>query len=633
MAHPHRALTVFSTCRLERTPRLMLTSGKGFNLPSVLCYRAIFRCPHIQGLAFGGSGVRKHYLRKRARFWGFLLALTACSWPFVPPAGAQTPSQTPMATSSPTPPPPICGNKAIEAFEDCDDGNQFGGDRCAANCTFETTYVFQIDADRSDFRLQTRLAAFPPDTPPGLSATITLIAGAPGPDGRMPVAIPANGVFFSPIQTGRACTCLRPVTDDARFGPGNVGAAFIGCLGLPGVNIDLQQDHDTGDVDPECAAASLDAACLENTDSPPACNPASPHDGVCNGPVHSSASGPGLSGSAVLSIALSASVLFPETPSLGCEPHPGDPAYGDDGFACTADDPDRRPERLIMVTTGRASARITDADTIPGSILGDGQQCGLAPCQVVATGAPFDCSDLSSSGGGPVDGAALGFSIPIIDGVADQDVVISYWLNTENGPTHTATPTRTPSLTPTKTPVITPSATWTPSPTRTETHTRTPTVTKTPTLTRTATRTPTGKPQSPTPTTSTPTATASATRSITSSATPAPPSATPTPVTPSPSPTPPGEMSPSPTPTAPAPTPTFTPSEAPSPTPTPTLESGVRRGDVNDDGFVTPEDIELLIARVFGGAEQPGTDVNQDMLVSAADVVGTVEQQGSGVLH
>jgi cysteine-rich repeat protein len=34
--------------------------------------------------------------------------------------------------------PPVCGNGAVEAGEECDDGNLFDGDGCSATCTAET---------------------------------------------------------------------------------------------------------------------------------------------------------------------------------------------------------------------------------------------------------------------------------------------------------------------------------------------------------------------------------------------------------------------------------------------------------------------------------------------------------------
>lgn len=575
-----------------------------------------------------------------------------------PPSRTPSASPTPTASASPSPTTAShCGDRRIEGAEQCDDGDQFGGDGCSANCTFETTHVFAIAPERAGFRFQTFLAGFSPDTPSDLDASLTMVTGSPGTDGRIPVAVRANPDMTWAIQVRQACTCIRLVETPAAFGPGNAGAGWIGCAGLDPVDFTLEQDHATEDVDPECIALDSqtgDAACLETTDGGPACNPASPHDGVCNGPLRTLPGAGGTNGSAVLWAAVSATVMFsPESDvSQGCGPHPGDPIYGPDGLPCTADDPDQRPARIIPISTGRVASRILDANGIAEATVADGHVCGQSPCLVVATGAPFDCEQLAGNPdegiAGTTDGAALAMSVPIVDAFNSRDTAVTYWLNTANGPVNTATPSRTPSMTPTQTPVVTPSPTFTPSPTTTPTRTKTPTITRTPTATRTSSRTPTGPTRTPTRTgsptqtgtaTTSPTPTPTATTTSTPSSTPSQrPSATSTaaPASPTPSASP-TTANPTASPTSPAPsaTPTGgqspTPSEPPSPSPSPT--SGVIRGDANNDGVVTTDDLTALIALLFKegefqGASRPA-DANGDWRLDAADLPATIAVIGA----
>lgn len=401
-----------------------------------------------------------------------------------------TVTRTPTATRTKTPA-PTCGDDHMDDGETCDDGNTFGGDGCSANCTLESARTFLISPPASEFRLQTLNAAVSADSAL-LEATLTLVTGAPALDGRIAVAIPAGGIAFAPVQTSSACTCIRALPIPTRFGTGNAGAGWIDCGdAVDPVDFLLEQDHDTGDVDPDCldeAPDTLDTACRENEAAPPLCNPRSPHDGVCNGPLRVLPGSVGAPGSGAFEVALSISVLTSPTAAGGCAPHPGVAAYGPDGLACTSDDPGQRLARIVPISTGQISAQITDANHMAGATLGPGQTCGLGTCQVTNTGAPFDCSALAVPDGS-LDGAALALTVPLIDGVATGDLVVGYWLNTLGGPTVTPQPTRTPSPTRTPTEVVSPSPTRTATITRTPTKTRTPTLTRTPQSTATSTRT------------------------------------------------------------------------------------------------------------------------------------------------
>ena len=301
----------------------------------------------------------------------------------------------------------------------------------------------------------------------------------------------------------------------------------------------------------------------------------------------------------------------------------------------TTRDSERRES--IPLSTGRVSSRISDTDDMSGEILAAGETCGQGACNVVATGAPFDCLALAAGNMGEAqttvddvfNGAALGMSVPIVDAIdgTAKDLVASYWLNTANGPTNTPTATWTVTMTPTNTPIITPSATFTPTPTRTPTRTRTPTETRTPPPTKTPTRTPTGRFESPTPTGLAGSPTPTSPPSPSPTATPEPsrtPSPHPTATPPEPSLTPTREA-PSPTPSTAAPS--HTPTELPSPTPSPTLE--ILLGDANGDGAVTPADIDVLIGQVFNGSARPESDANQNGHLDAGDVIATVFRLGS----
>ncbi len=486
-----------------------------------------------------------------SRMWPFsclgLGLLTLAIWP--PAVAGQTPSPTPA----------VCGDGKQATTEECDDHNTVGGDGCAANCTIETTRVFSFSPQRSAVRLQTPIHAFFSDSQPGVSGTIALTTGNPGANGIMPLVIKANGVNLAPIQIGPVCVCMRASVRSDLFGPGNIGAGVIGCSGLDQVNAAMALDHNTTDVDPECAAADAATdghACLEDSANPPACNRNSLHDGVCNGPLHLIAAGSGPPGSAFLRMSLAVAFITAIAPTEdGCETSTANPAKGFDGIPCTADDPDHGVTRIIPVTTGLASLAIVDQSNTEGSAIALGSSCGDAPCDPTSTGFPFDCAALAEDPASGTDGAALALAVPMIDELIVGDSVIAQLWNTANGPLPTATFTRTPTFTKTPSPIRSPSATFTPTPTRTPTITRTPSITRTarPTLTPTETRTPTK--------TLRPTATSSPTNTH-------PPTATLTPSI---------TQTPSITPTGPTPTITST---MPTATATPTQPTATRTGTV-----------------------------------------------------
>lgn len=183
-------------------------------------------------------------------------------------------------------------------------------------------------------------------------------------------------------------------------------------------------------------------------------------------------------------------------------------------------------------------------------------------------------------------------------------------------PTPTATSTPTHTGTPTDTATPTPTPTDTPTNTATRTATRTPTPTATNTATATATDTP-----APTAT-ATPTRTATSTPAHTST-----PTFTTTPTDP-PTPTP----TPSATPTmAPAYTPTPTDTATAGPTATATEALAPLLGDVNRDGRVDVEDIQLVTAHWRTSASSSDTydyDINGDGHIDVVDIAVVARQVG-----
>ncbi len=81
-----------------------------------------------------------------------------------------------------------------------------------------------------------------------LAGQQTLKIGKPDASGVIPVVVPASSVQFLPVKvSGLVCACVRGAPDPDVNGPGNAASGMIGCgaTGLPAVNVNLSQDHDT----------------------------------------------------------------------------------------------------------------------------------------------------------------------------------------------------------------------------------------------------------------------------------------------------------------------------------------------------------------------------------------------------
>ena len=265
------------------------------------------------------------------------------------PTFTATQAATNTATPSPSPTVPVgarCGNGTTEAGEDCDDGNNLGGDGCAANCTNETARKAQLDRAKSTSFVQSGSLQIKLQ----LTGQQVLITGRKRAEavvdkdgnplfnaGDIPVAIKVTGVkendvFFDPVRVqGLVCACVRQIPVPGLFGPAHcsvttgtscafdtdcpgdelctgissIGKIACGAEGLPDIDYHLRQDHNTdpGDAnngasngsthqlpnDPECndsftfPSGVVSDACVEGTGEN--CSAARySHHGVCNSP-------------------------------------------------------------------------------------------------------------------------------------------------------------------------------------------------------------------------------------------------------------------------------------------------------------------------------------------------------------
>jgi cysteine-rich repeat protein len=348
------------------------------------------------------------------------------------------PTDTPTATPTPTAQ-EACGDGMLQEGEDCDDGNNFGGDGCAANCTSEILRTSLLDGPNSissvqatNFRLLLQLEGSqgfttgrPRDDvvrdPQGNVVTMP---------GDIPVAIRAEHIIFEPVGvTGLVCACVRQFPVPELFGEGISGVGVIACgdAGLEDVDYKLRQDHNTNpDMkaatfrgigngsaipgtlqlpdDPECddefvfpRSGVVSKACRERTGDPLCDDPtAFFHRGACNSPrVIEFSGGPVPRGSALVSNNTAIGLLqdggfcFPmgELVDGQCM-RPDDPTkplrdYGPDCIPCTEDDLDFGTEENLPTTTGTAVGAVYDAANQAGVAIDVGSR---EPCSV-----PEDC--------------------------------------------------------------------------------------------------------------------------------------------------------------------------------------------------------------------------------------------------
>lgn len=347
----------------------------------------------------------------------------------------------------------VCGDGQIDPGEKCDDGNTFGGDGCAANCTLESLRPFVFDTERSMAMTQFRNFAVSFQ----LAGQLGITTGEPGSRGVIPFVIRKADTELVRVQVpGLGCACTISEIDEA-FGPGNVAQGTISCgTTLRGPDFVLMsRDHNTDDVDPDCRRGSREG-------------PDRPHEGVCNGPVEiTTGSEPGPRGSVLVQSNFTIHII---QDGGTCAEDPTDPAKGPDGIPCTEDDPPETVEggspvviqKLEFIgTSGTVQVAIEDADNIPGAMIAKGQACGGAPCAVEVTGKPFNCDAIINTVEGGADTGAVAIGLPLLDNFPFPDTVVTIRLVAQ--PNATPTPTPTFPVTPT----LTPTVTRTPSPTPT----------------------------------------------------------------------------------------------------------------------------------------------------------------------
>jgi cysteine-rich repeat protein len=355
------------------------------------------------------------------------------------------------ARPTPTPGGAICGNGTTEPGEECDDGNIFGGDDCAANCTEEIeplrgtfdTVMTMATVQNSGVQIPVRLsggqtfrAGKGRDEVVRGEGDVTLFQA-----GEIPVVIRATELNFDPVAVSTvACACVRAVPVPDMFGPGNAATGSIGCgtNGLMDVNYRVIQDHNTnpGDEfnactpanggapdDPECDDESgvdipgnptvegpVSRACREQSDDD-RCDDATRflHPGTCNSPrILTRSGGQAARGSVFILNNTSISLLLDgavccgdaDTPACGGGGQPPCiPEYGPDCRACTDDDLDQQPSNTLPATSGVAEAVVYDLNN--GENASVGGVCELdSNVTIDADSGPTGCAGGGSAGPG-----------------------------------------------------------------------------------------------------------------------------------------------------------------------------------------------------------------------------------------
>ncbi len=352
-------------------------------------------------------------------------ALTVTPKPTDTPSGPTVPP-TPTATGSP--PVAVCGNGVMEGSEECDDGNNYGADGCAANCTLEQKITLDLgipncvggefdgvacDASQPNFGCSTGTCGSTSLTVvhstliniylliSGMQSFeiggITGAGGTTGADGftdfnegEIPVAANVTDSKLDTIPIpGIGCACVR-------------GRPVKSCGGrplLPGNGIvDCTATCEGGDedglfCDPEGGAGSTcpGGTCMAR-------------DSLCDGTDQGACAfthGSGRSASGVFGCngltdidyavtldstdtneatrstftrsggqAPAGSAFILNSTAIGtitgnCSNGSGNPGLGPDGIACTPDDPAQGQTTTIPQTTGSVAATLTHANNMP----------------------------------------------------------------------------------------------------------------------------------------------------------------------------------------------------------------------------------------------------------------------------
>ncbi len=350
-----------------------------------------------------------------------------------------------------------CGNGTRLGDEECDDGNNFGADGCAANCTNETARAGVFDVMRTTATVQTEAIPIPLvltgswtfRTGKRLAVDRPLADGTVSRAGEIPAAVRADEIIFPPVMVpGLVCACVRGIPFET-FGPGNASSGSIACgeSGIQAANYRLVQDHNTspGDPnnrsqgapdDPECddvtalPGGSTSTACLEGTGDK--CNePEDQHIGVCRSPrILTRSGGDAGRGSAFLPFNVSISLLR-DAGTCSTAGKPANrpcpyPQYGADCQPCTPDDTVFTEAENIPLTTGISEAAVYDAnnngsDAVNAVIIAAEESCFGSPCLSTNIGSNFDCELLDANPTGGLSGGSLAVTFPGIDSATIGD--------------------------------------------------------------------------------------------------------------------------------------------------------------------------------------------------------------------
>jgi cysteine-rich repeat protein len=349
----------------------------------------------------------------------------------------------------------VCGDGTEDEGEECDDGNNFGGDDCAANCTNEDTRVGVFNPDETIATVQTEALPIVLNltgqqtfrTGAARSTPTELANGTTFGAGEIPAVIRADELLFDPVKvTGLVCACVRGIPQ-AAFGPGISASGSIGCgdQGLSNINVRLIQDHNTtpgaaGNVsqgspnDPECDDSEnlpggvVSTACLEGTGE--LCmDEQSQHIGACNGPrVLTLSGGMAPKGSALILNSTAIGLLSDAGTCRTDKPMRNGKClyedYGPDCLPCTDDDLEKGNTEVNPTTSGTTEAAVFDANNA-ASVIDQGRDCFGAPCVTKVQGSVFNCDELTPGTGGGLSGGSIAVAFPSLDAAQIGDNVTS----------------------------------------------------------------------------------------------------------------------------------------------------------------------------------------------------------------
>lgn len=403
---------------------------------------------------------------------------------------------TPTFTPSPTPSPkPGCGDSTVNPSlgEECDDGMKclggpnggvacstnadcgagvdcrpVGGDGCSANCTTESTRMFNLKEGTSvePQSYAGAVTAAVGQVLLNMQGTFSLVTGKAltqdvrDPNGNllfrageMPVVSRTADYNFPPIDyQGSICACPAPVEEPA-FGPGNTAQGVINCsaAGVPFDTVKVQQDHRLGVVPTDLTSQQCEAQGGKVDTN---------HEGVvvCNGPETAALSGSaGGTGSALIVLKQKLALIFEPCSTNPCTPqalagaavlptrltteteigalyHAGNVASGAgstilgpyEGTKAKCSKKNGYTDGCDATKGEQCFDKDTDALCTSNTQTTKCQclySCGSAPCPTTVTGNNFDCTALKNNPTGGLDGASLVSTVIMIDAVGAPDAV------------------------------------------------------------------------------------------------------------------------------------------------------------------------------------------------------------------